>query len=80
MGGAGFFSHPFPGPSATRVAESVLGLLDTAGFPQVQAVAMMSGFIALNFGWSSFVLATPAGGADSVRWRPLRAQTVDAVT
>jgi AcrR family transcriptional regulator len=54
---APLFTRPSPGLSAVRIGEHALGILRRAGFSDERAVAVFSGIIALNYGWSSFTTA-----------------------
>lgn len=59
------FSHPTPGTSAVRVGEHVLAIIRRGEVTNDEAVAIFSGIIALNYGWSSFTAARqldPAAG------------------
>lgn len=49
--------HPYPGPNALPIGETALRILGRGGISGDAAVATFSGIIALNYGWSSFVLA-----------------------
>lgn len=51
------FSNPAPGTAASRIGEVAFSILRRGGITGVQAVATFSGIIALNYGWSSFVIA-----------------------
>ncbi|WP_104173211.1 TetR/AcrR family transcriptional regulator [Arthrobacter sp. Y81] len=58
--------HPYPGANALPIGEAALRILQRAGITGDAAVAAFSGIVALNYGWSSFVLAREAasgGGA-----------------
>ena len=62
---APLFSRPAPGMSAVVVGEHALEILARGGLSHAEAVAMFSGVIALNYGWSSFTAARmldPAAG------------------
>jgi AcrR family transcriptional regulator len=62
---APLFSHPSPGMSAVRVGEHALAVIRSGGRTNDEAVAIFSGVIALNYGWSSFTAARqldPAAG------------------
>lgn len=62
---APLFSHPTPGMSAVRVGEHALAIIRSGGVTNDEAVAIFSGVIALNYGWSSFTAARqldPAAG------------------
>ena len=48
--------HPHPGPNALPIGEAALRILGRAGITGDDAVATFSGIIALNYGWSSFVV------------------------
>lgn len=48
--------HPNPGPNALPIGEAALRILQRAGISGDDAVATFSGIIALNYGWSSFVV------------------------
>ncbi|MBT2538284.1 TetR/AcrR family transcriptional regulator [Arthrobacter sp. ISL-69] len=52
--------HPYPGPNALPIGEAALRILERAGITGDAAVAVFSGIVALNYGWSSFVLAREA--------------------
>jgi AcrR family transcriptional regulator len=54
---APLFSRPSPGLGAVRIGELALGILRRGGVSGAQAVAVFSGVIALNYGWSSFTAA-----------------------
>jgi AcrR family transcriptional regulator len=54
---APLFTQPNPGLGAVRIGELALGILRRAGFSDARAVAVFSGIIALNYGWSSFTAA-----------------------
>jgi AcrR family transcriptional regulator len=54
---APLFSQPNPGMSAVRIGELALRILRRAGVSNERAVAVFSGIIALNYGWSSFTTA-----------------------
>jgi AcrR family transcriptional regulator len=59
------FNHPTPGMSAVVVGEHALGIIRRGGVTNDEAVAIFSGVIALNYGWSSFTAARqldPAAG------------------
>ena len=59
------FSHPTPGMSAVRVGEHALAIIRSGDVTNDEAVAIFSGVIALNYGWSSFTAArqlNPAAG------------------
>ncbi|MFC8796555.1 TetR/AcrR family transcriptional regulator [Promicromonospora sp. NPDC057138] len=62
------FGHPSPGLNAVRIGESALGILHRGGVTGDRAVAIFSGIIALNYGWSAFttaqLTARPAAGND----------------
>jgi AcrR family transcriptional regulator len=63
---APLFSHPTPGMSAVRVGEHALAIIRRGDVTNDAAVAIFSGVIALNYGWSSFTAARqldPAAGA-----------------
>jgi AcrR family transcriptional regulator len=47
---------PFPGRNALPIGEAALRILRRGGITGTEAVATFSGIIALNYGWSSFVL------------------------
>jgi AcrR family transcriptional regulator len=67
---AAFFSHPSPGPNATRVGEFALEILSRAPLDRRRAVAVFSGLLALNYGWSAFSSARnvqPEQAAEQVR-------------
>lgn len=62
---APLFSRPTPGMSAVRVGELALAIIRRGGCSNEAAVAIFSGVIALNYGWSSFTTArqlNPAAG------------------
>lgn len=50
-------TRPMPGPNAVPIGENALSILSRAGITGENAVATFSGIIALNYGWSSFVVA-----------------------
>ncbi|MDI3212183.1 TetR/AcrR family transcriptional regulator [Arthrobacter sp. AL12] len=54
--------HPFPGPNALPIGETALRILGRGGIAGDAAVATFSGIIALNYGWSSFVMARGGDG------------------
>jgi AcrR family transcriptional regulator len=54
---APLFAQPNPGLGAVRIGEHALGILRRGGFTGGRAVAVFSGVIALNYGWSSFTAA-----------------------
>lgn len=62
---AALFSHPAPGLNAVRIGESALGILQRGGVTGDRAVAVFSGIIALNYGWSAFTTARDATGLSS---------------
>jgi hypothetical protein len=51
------FNRPNPGPSAVRIGEHALGILERGGVSDDDAIAAFSGILALNYGWSSFTTA-----------------------
>ncbi|MDQ0078503.1 TetR/AcrR family transcriptional regulator [Arthrobacter oryzae] len=57
--------HPYPGVNALPIGEAGLRILQGAGITGDAAVAAFSGIVALNYGWSSFVLAREAAEAAS---------------
>ncbi|MDR6505114.1 TetR/AcrR family transcriptional regulator [Arthrobacter oryzae] len=57
--------HPYPGANALPIGEAALRILERAGITGDAAVAAFSGIVALNYGWSSFVLAREAAEAPS---------------
>ncbi len=62
---APLFSRPTPGMSAVRLGEHALGIIRRGDRENAEAVAIFSGVIALNYGWSSFTTArqlNPAAG------------------
>lgn len=64
---APLFSRPNPGPAAVRIGEIAFAILQRGGLSERDAVAVFSGVIALNYGWSSFTIAPdldPAFGSD----------------
>lgn len=63
--------HPYPGPNALPIGETALRILGRGGITGDSAVATFSGIIALNYGWSSFVLAR--GGQEQDAAAPLPA-------
>jgi AcrR family transcriptional regulator len=66
---APLFARPSPGMGAVRIGELALGILRRAGLSDERAVAVFSGIIALNYGWSSFTTARdldPAGPGHDV--------------
>jgi AcrR family transcriptional regulator len=54
---APLFGRPSPGLGAVRIGEHALGIFRRCGFSDADAVAIFSGIIALNYGWSSFTTA-----------------------
>ena len=63
---APLFSRPTPGMSAVRLGEHALAIIKRGGRSSAETVAIFSGVIALNYGWSSFTAArelNPAAGA-----------------
>ena len=54
---AEIFKHPNPGPAAVRIGEHAFAILARGGLSENDAVAAFSGLLALNYGWSSFVVA-----------------------
>jgi AcrR family transcriptional regulator len=59
------FDHPTPGMSAVVVGEHALAVIRRGEVSNDEAVAIFSGIIALNYGWSSFTAArrlNPAAG------------------
>jgi hypothetical protein len=63
---SGLFAHPAPGPNALPIGEWALRILERGGVTGDAAVAAFSGIIALNYGWSSFVVARAAGAGESL--------------
>jgi AcrR family transcriptional regulator len=63
---SGLFAHPAPGPNALPIGEWALQILERGGITGDAAVAAFSGIIALNYGWSSFVVARSAGAGESL--------------
>jgi AcrR family transcriptional regulator len=63
---SGLFAHPAPGPNALPIGEWALRILERGGITGDAAVAAFSGIIALNYGWSSFVVARTAGAGESL--------------
>jgi AcrR family transcriptional regulator len=61
---APLFANPVPGPSAQRIGGHALAILERGGHTGDAAVAAFSGLIALNYGWSSFTVATDLGTRD----------------
>ena len=60
---APLFSHPDPGPGATRIGEAVFVALARGGIVDADAIAAFSALLALNYGWVSFTAAgSPALG------------------
>jgi AcrR family transcriptional regulator len=53
--------HPNPGPNALPIGEAALRILRRGGITGDDAVATFSGIIALNYGWSSFVIGRRRG-------------------
>jgi len=51
------FTQPNPGLGAVRIGEHALVILDRGGVSKDRSVAVFSGLIALNYGWSSFTAA-----------------------
>ena len=62
--------HPYPGPNALPIGETALMILGRGGIAGDDAVATFSGLIALNYGWSSFVLARSRGDHTSAPLPP----------
>lgn len=60
---APLMASPNPGPNALPIGEAALRILDRAGITGDDAVSTFSGIVALNYGWSSFVVAR-GGGAN----------------
>jgi AcrR family transcriptional regulator len=61
-------AHPYPGPNALPIGETALRILDRGNITGDDAVAVFSGIVALNYGWSSFVVARAgSGGVQAVR-------------
>jgi AcrR family transcriptional regulator len=63
------FSSPSPGLGAVRIGELALRILRRGGVGGGRAVAVFSGIVALNYGWSSFTTARdldPGGPAHDV--------------
>lgn len=61
---APLFSHPDPGPGATRIGEAAFTTLARAGVGGADALAAFSALLALNYGWVSFASAgSPTLGA-----------------
>lgn len=61
--------NPNPGPNALPIGEAALRILHRGGIDGDDAVATLSGILALNYGWASFVSGkqrTPASGRDVV--------------
>jgi AcrR family transcriptional regulator len=54
---APLFNQPNPGLGAVRIGEFALEILRRGDFSTARAVAVFSGLIALNYGWSSFTVA-----------------------
>ncbi len=54
---APLFTQPSPGLSSVRLGELGLGILRRGGLLDADAVAALSGIIALNYGWASFTSA-----------------------
>jgi AcrR family transcriptional regulator len=48
---------PYPGPNVLPIGEHALAILRRGGVTGERAVALFSGIIALNYGWSSFAAA-----------------------
>jgi hypothetical protein len=61
------FTHPVPGPNATRVGELAFAILDRGGIRGEAAVAAFSGVIALNYGWSAFATVRSPGDEAELR-------------
>lgn len=60
---APLFSHPDPGPGATRIGEAAFATLARGGITGADATAAFSALLALNYGWVSFAAAgSPALG------------------
>jgi AcrR family transcriptional regulator len=54
------FGHPSPGLNAVRIGECALAILQRGRVTGDRAVAVFSGVIALNYGWSAFASARDA--------------------
>ncbi len=68
--------NPYPGPNVLPIGEHALSILARGGMKGDEAVAAFSAVIALNYGWSSFVLARSAmrsegGNADGPALPPV---------
>jgi AcrR family transcriptional regulator len=63
---SGLFAHPAPGTNALPIGEWALRILERGGITGDAAVAAFSGIVALNYGWSSFVVARAAGAGESL--------------
>ncbi len=57
----GFFRNPFPGPNTARATEFVLSVLAEAGFSTRDAVGVLSGIVALNYGATMFMIGKASG-------------------
>ncbi|MGO4689152.1 TetR/AcrR family transcriptional regulator [Glaciibacter sp. 2TAF33] len=65
---APLIANPYPGPNALPIGETALRILDRGNIRGDDAVAVFSGIVALNYGWSSFVVArSGSGGVQAVR-------------
>ncbi len=62
---APLMASPNPGPNALPIGEAALRILQRAGITGDDAVATFSGIIALNYGWSSFVVARTGSDRDA---------------
>jgi hypothetical protein len=63
------FAQPSRGLGAVRIGELALAILRRAGFSMDDSVAIFSGLVALNYGWSSFTAARdldPSGPSHEV--------------
>jgi len=63
----GFFRNPFPGPNTARATEFVLSVLAEAGFSTRDAVGVLSGIVALNYGATMFMIGKASGGGEAAR-------------
>ncbi len=61
------FTHPNPGPNATRIGESALDIARRGGADDESAVVIFSAVLALNYGWSAFSTARTQVDTDALR-------------
>ena len=73
------FSHPNPGLDAARIGEEALRILQRGGITGDQGVAIFSGIIALNYGWTAFTTARDAPRGDHTDPVPPLADVLSAL-